>query len=355
MKASIGFCLLVLCLFINFSQARSQSVTGERLFYLVNSPQSKQSFFQHADQISVICPDVFQIDSLGVIYGELDHRILAVAREKHIRVMPLFASFDQRAIHQLLQDSVARKRAIDLMLDYAHQFQLYGWQFDLENISIADREPYTSFYQQAADSLHAHGLAISCAIVKSELPTPMNAHPAYERYVYENWSGAFDIPAIAHVSDFVSIMTYDQHTALTPPGPVAGYDWMERVIRYVLSLGVPAEKFSLGIPLYSDHWYPTDDPVHGPHSTRDEISYTQVQDLIQRYQLHPQWLKDQRESMAYWENGGVFDWLFIEDVQAFQARWKLAQQYHLRGISCWVLGAEDPAIWRFLSHPSQAL
>ncbi|SFV32208.1 glycosyl hydrolase family 18 protein [Thermoflavifilum thermophilum] len=328
----------------------AQTFQGERLFYLVNSLESKQAFFQHADQISVVCPDVYQIDSLGVIYGEMDMRILNMARQKHIRVIPLFASFDQHAIHELLNRPESRLEAIRLMLQYAEQFGFAGWQFDLENVSLADREAYTSFYQQTADSLHAHNLSISCAIVKAEQSTPMNAHPSYERYMYENWSGAFDLPAIAAISDFVSIMTYDQHTALTPPGPVAGYPWMERIIQYVLSLGIPAEKFSLGVPLYSDYWYPVGDPVHGSRSTRDEISYAAVQDLVQRFQLHPQWLEDQKESMAYWENGGVFDWLFVEDARAFEARWELARKYRLRGISAWVLGAEDPAIWKFLSH-----
>ena len=344
-------CMLCLCLISGISRiACAQSFRGERLFYLVNSLESKQSFFQHADEISIVCPDVYQIDSLGVIYGEMDMRILTTARQKQIRVIPLFASFDQHAIHELLNRPASRLEAIRMMIAYARQFGFAGWQFDLENISVADRDAYTSFYKQAADSLHAHGLWISCAVVKAEQSTPMNAHPSYERYVYENWSGAFDLPAIAAVSDFVSIMTYDQHTALTPPGPVAGYPWMERIIQYVLSLGIPAEKFSLGVPLYSDYWYPVGDPVHGAHSTRDEINYATVQDLIHRFQLHPQWLDDQKESMAYWENGGVFDWLFIEDVRSFELRWQLAAKYHLRGISAWVLGAEDPAIWKYLSH-----
>lgn len=343
----------ILCLSLLGVSANSlfgQSFQGERLFYLVNAMESKQSFFQHADEISILCPDVYQIDSLGVIYGEMDLRILAVAQQKHIRVMPLFASFDQHAIHELLNRPASRQEAIRMMLQYAAQFHYAGWQFDLENVSVTDREAYTSFYKQAADSLHAHGLWISCAVVKAEQSTPMNAHPSYERYVYENWSGAFDLPAIAAVSDFVSIMTYDQHTALTPPGPVAGYPWMERIIQYVLSLGIPAEKFSLGVPLYSDYWYPVGDPLHGARSTRDEINYATAQDLIHRFQLHPQWLNDQKETMAYWENGGVFDWLFIEDARAFAARWQLAAKYHLRGISAWVLGAEDPAIWSYLSH-----
>jgi spore germination protein YaaH len=42
-------------------------------------------------------------------------------------------------------------------------------------------------------------------------------------------------------------MTYAQHTGGTTPGPVAGYPWVLACLRYVLALGVPPEKISLGL------------------------------------------------------------------------------------------------------------
>ena len=74
----------------------AQSYKSENLFYLVGGLASYQSFVQHADEISIICPDVYQIDSAGVITGEVDWRILELAQKKGIKVMPLFASFDQK-------------------------------------------------------------------------------------------------------------------------------------------------------------------------------------------------------------------------------------------------------------------
>ena len=255
----------------------AQSYKSENLFYLVGGLASYQSFVQHADKIFIICLDVYQTDSAGVITGEVDRRILELAQKKGIKVMPLFASFDQKGIHSLLTTEAARKEAIRLMLFYARQFHFYGWQFDIEGIYFADKDSYTAFYKQTADSLHKYGFAISSAVVKSEQPAPESSNPAYQRFLYENWSGAFDIPAIAAASDFISIMTYDQHTAYTPPGPVAGLPWMKRIVAYLLDSGIPADKISLGIPNYSDYWYPTDGRT-GPGSTRDEISYAATKD-----------------------------------------------------------------------------
>ena len=43
-------------------------------------------------------------------------------------------------------------------------------------------------------------------------------------------------------------MAYDQHTPLTPPGPVAGYDWVKAALDYAVRR-VPRSKLLLGLPL----------------------------------------------------------------------------------------------------------
>jgi len=343
---------LMILFSLHTGDSNAQVYKSENLFYMVGSPEGYQSFVQHADEISIICPDVYHIDSAGVITGEVDRRVLELSREKGIKVMPLFASFDQKGIHALLTTESARKEAIRLMLFYARQFQFYGWQFDIEGIYFGDRDAYTSFFEQTSDSLHKYGFAISSAVVKSEQPAPESANPAYQRFLYENWRGAFDIPAIAAAGDFISIMTYDQHTAFTPPGPVAGIPWMKRIVAYLLDSGIPAVKISLGIPVYSDYWFPTDGGVTGPRSTRDEISYAAAKDLLDRYQVSTEWMADQQVPYTHWEAGGIFNWLFMEDAKSFLPKFKLASTNHLRGISVWVLGAEDPEIWNVLKKES---
>ena len=54
--------------------------------------------------------------------------------------------------------------------------------------------------------------------------------------------------------DLLCLMTYDQNTRWTMPGPVAGWDWTVENLNYALKT-VPKEKLSLGIPLYGYHWY----------------------------------------------------------------------------------------------------
>ena len=59
-------------------------------------------------------------------------------------------------------------------------------------------------------------------------------------------------------------------------------------------------------------------------------------------------MADQHVNYARWEEAGVFNWLFLEDAKSFIPKFDLVKQHQLLGISVWVLGAEDPAMWSAL-------
>ncbi len=42
------------------------------------------------------------------------------------------------------------------------------------------------------------------------------------------------------------------------------------------------------------------------------------------------------------------EWIFFTDLRTFQDRYQLVQKNNLQGFCSWVLGEEDPAIWKFL-------
>lgn len=348
--------LFGLALLLVAAGASAQAYHAERLFYMTDTLASFQSFKAHAGQISIIVPATYHVDKFGTVYGAVDPRVLRIAAAHHVAVMPLIASFDQQGIHAFLNDPQARQRAIAIMLDDAQRYHYDGWQFDLENVHVTDGPAYTDFFRQAAKALHAHGLKISMAVVKAQQPEPAADTTGFSRYLYENWKGAFDFKQLAAIGDFLSFMSYDQHTSLTPPGPVAGLPWMRHLADYLLSLGISPDKISFGIPTYSDHWYATWSEQAGPHSMRDEISYRQAQDLLDRYQAKPQWMASAGETYAYWPGANdVYHWLFIVDARSFALRLKLVRHYHFRGFSAWVLGFEDPGIWKVLKQHTAAV
>ena len=46
------------------------------------------------------------------------------------------------------------------------------------------------------------------------------------------------------------------------------------------------------------------------------------------------------------------EWIFFTDEHTFRERYDLVKQDNLEGFCSWVLGQEDPSIWKVLpTHP----
>lgn len=321
------------------------------LFYMTDSAASIRSFAAHASQISILAPTGYEIDSDGTVYGEVDARILSIAKKNHVPVMPLIQTFDQGDIHAFLTNGAAKQRAISIMMYNAHKYGYVGWQFDFENIRMTDKDAYASFVSEAADALHKHGLKLSVAVVKSTEPVPPADTSGYSRFLYENWGGAFDLVKLSSVCDFISFMAYDENMSLTPPGPVAGALWMTNMAKYLISLGIDPRKVSFGIPDYSGYWMATYDGKHTPHSTEKSLGFAAATSIVESHHVGTAWMAPADVHYAYWPGpDGVYRWMFLEDVDSFKVKLRLVRRYHFGGFSVWVLGDEDPRIWQVLAR-----
>ena len=319
----------------------------EALWYL-RGERSIQSFLEHADQIAIIAPQVFTMDSTGTIRGRVDPRVVETARAKGVKLMPLVMNpgFDQPSLHRVLTNRRARARALRSLARLCRDNRFDGIQFDFENFHVRDRDAFTSFTREAVDSVHRAGCQLSAAVVPRAGDDP--GTNSYDRWIYDNWRGAFDYKALADTLDFISYMTYAQHTGGSPPGPVAGYPWVKACLEYLLSLGVSPAKISLGLASYSDWWYPAYDHRNGSRLRGSDVSYTRVKAMLDSAGVTPVWDATQKAPFAMWEVKGVFRHAWIEDASAFMAKRELARTNRLRGFSVWLLGDEDEAVWGLL-------
>src|SRR5437588_11783312 len=125
---------LVSLLFVIAAHARAQK--PEALWYMTASEAGVQSFLAHADQISIVAPQVFAVTSDGAIRGHVDPRVVAKAREAGVKLVPLVLNpgFDQPLIHRMLTVPAVRRRAIREMAALCRDQHFDGLQFDFENI-----------------------------------------------------------------------------------------------------------------------------------------------------------------------------------------------------------------------------
>jgi spore germination protein YaaH len=319
----------------------------EALWYL-RGEESIQAFIGHADQISIVSPQVFVMDSMGVISGSVDARVIATARANGVKLVPLVMNpgFDQPSIHRVLNDPAARARALRSLAALCRDNRFDGIQFDFENFHARDKDAFTSFTREAVDSVHRAGCTLSAAVVPRLGENPGTG--SYDRWIHDNWRAAFDYKALADTLDFISYMTYAQHTGGSSPGPVAGYPWMKACLEYLLSVGVPPEKISLGLAGYSDWWYPTYDDKEGSRLRGSDIPYARGMEILGRAGVTPTWDDVQKSLFAMWEEQGVFRHIWLEDARAFMAKLELVRKHWLRGYSVWLLGHEDSKVWAAL-------
>ncbi len=340
--------LLVLALALTLVPAalRAQK-RPEALWYYVDNEEAWTDLQKHIDQIDVLAPDVFGVDSLGVLWGELDPKVLALAQAHHVRVMPLIVNkpFDHKALHVFLSNDAYVRRAVAASAEVCRRYKLDGIQVDFENLHINDRDAFTRFYRSLAEALHRDGCKVSIAVVHR--PDELAGPSAYDRWMLETWRGGYDLRALAEAGDFVTLMSYSEHTRRTPPGPSAAIDWVRQVAEYCLKF-VPAEKLSLGIPTGAQRWYVSQEDRIQPELARSYsqgLSYAWALHELEAHNAPLLWNDQYKAAYGFFPSGGTWQWIFVEDARTFQAKLDLVRQLGLRGYSVWVLGPEDPKTW----------
>jgi spore germination protein YaaH len=336
-----------------FGATLSRAQQPKSLFYMTREPQSVRSFLAHADKIDVISPNWYSVDSNGLLSGGPNALVLETARQHHVAVMPLVVNdgFAQEDIHKLLENTSAHAPMFAAMIRACKANGYAGFQLDFENVNWTDRDALSGLVREAADAFHKENLQLSIATIPNAPGHP--GETGFSAWIYENWRGAYDLKGISQAVDFLCLMTYDQHTVWTVPGPVAGWSWTVSNLDYALKI-VPPRKLALGIPVYGYHWFtgtpikPADKGGDKPNPTADSISTDDALDLAKAYHGHLEWDTEDRSAWLYFYRDGEREWIFYTDARTFRERYALVNERGLYGFASWVLGTEDPEIWNLL-------
>lgn len=325
------------------------------LFYMTDSPASIQSFLNHADQVDILVPTWYSTDVHGLVWGGPNPLVMQAAKEHHVAVMPIVSGsgMGPEQYRQFFNDPAARIAMTAALVRECKANGYLGIQFDFEDIRWRDQDALTKFVADTAAALHSAGFQLSIATVPNAPGHP--GETAYNAWMFRDWRGAYDLKALAQSVDLICLMTYDQHTAYTPPGPVAGYPWVMENLQYALA-SVPKEKLSLGIPVYGYHWF-AKMPVGGknvPNETAEYIGTPAALQLAHAYDGKIEWDPVDKTAWFYFYRADDREWVFYTDARTFAARYDLVKQQGLEGFCSWVLGEEDPAIWTLLPRHGAA-
>jgi len=317
------------------------------MYYYAPGPVGLESLDEHVAQMTLVAPQSFAVDEEGGVEGEVPPAVLEAARRAGVPVMPLVVNpgFDRGTARALLRSLHAQQRAAVNLARLAERYDFVGWQLDLEYIAPADKPYYTRFVQRVAARLHSEGRLLSIAVVPRFSDVYPDVNPRREFHGGE-WGAPFDFRALGRVVDFMTLMTYDHHSIATPPGPVAGYDWVKAAVEYATQR-VPRQKILLGIPFYGREWVKS-----GDETSAHTLSFSDARNRMDHFSLDGLW--DERWRTPWFEysdaDGVHTGW--YENSRSLEAKLGLMEEFHLRGFAAWKLGVEDPAFWS-LTFPKE--
>jgi len=320
-------------------RARVMAARPLALYYSMGDTFGLDSLTEHATEMTVLAPQCYWLDQDGNIQGSIPPPVMEAARRARLPVMPLLYNrdFSRSDATALLNNRGLQRQVIKSMADIARRENLLGFQLDLENVDPHDENLYSRFVRDAAEELHQDGRLLSVAVI-----------PRFQDSRPNQWSAAYDYPALARAADFLTLMAYDNSGRNGPPGPIAGYDWVKQALEYAVGR-VPPEKLLLGIALYGREWTQS-----GRGIEARTLPYPETRALLDRLSLTPRWDEKQRSPWFEYRTGGAMRSVWYENARSIQEKLNLLERFRLRGFAAWRLGMEDPRLWSLVSAMRQS-
>lgn len=293
-------------------------------------PQSDESVanIRYINGVNVICPTWFSIkDGTGEVVDRGRKDYVEKYNALGIDVWAyLDNSFDPDITHDALSNPESRKYTIDRLINLCKKYGLKGVNIDFEQYRIDDRDNVTAFMEELYPRLKEEGL-----IVSIDVTPQISKDVAKEPY---------DRAKLALYSDYVIVMTYDQHWGSSEKaGSVAQYKWVEGNLNNLFR-SIPKEKLVLGMPLYSRYWTTKDG-----NTSSKTVSMAQVNEIISTRGLTPTWDEESKQKYIEFEDNGALKQIWIEDGESLKWKTTLCLKYNLSGVASWRKGFETMDVW----------
>lgn len=198
----------------------------------------------------------------------------------------------------------------------------YGVNVDFEYVYPFDRQSYNQFLRRLTDRMHALGYIVVTALAPK---------------ISDDQSGllysAHDYAFHGATADYVVLMTYEWGYTYGPAMAVAPLDQVRRVLNYATDV-IPRGKILMGVPNYGYNWtLPFQQGTAArPLTNVGAITLAgQVGAAIQYDETA------QAPFFRYFDGEGRQHEVWFEDARSLRAKYALADEYGLAGISYWNL------------------
>ena len=297
--------------------------------------EARNTIETHSDKLDVASPWSYDVAADGSVELQPDLKaageqaIAGRLRGLGIKVIPTIANttaglWDSATVSKVINDPKLRKTHVESVISLIQSNEFDGIQIDYEDLPADDRDSFSAFVTELGDAIHGIGKLLYVTV-----------HVKEDDAGYDARNKSQDYAAIGKAADLVCLMAYDWHWSTGPSGPIAPYDWVDRVLRYSVTQ-IPANKILLGVGLFGYDWV---------GSTATNLTWRQVVALAAQNRTDEAWDVGGQSPHFTYTSAGVQHDVWYENGRSAMAKFDLARRYHLQGVELWRLGGEDPAVW----------
>ncbi len=242
-------------------------------------------------------------------------------------------NFNNRLISAVVNNASYRQRLIENLLEVMGEKGYQGLDIDFEYILADDRDAFTAFVWQVAESMRSEGYHTSVALAPKTSADQQGLLYAGKDY-----------RALGEAADHVLLMTYEWGYTYGPPMAVAPINQVRRVVEYALT-EIPAEKVDLGIPNYGYDWAL---PFERGVTKAATINNVQAVRIAVENNAAIQFDAVAESPFFVYTRDGIEHEVWFEDVRSLQAKFNLIEEYGLRGCGYWQIMQWFRANWLLL-------
>ncbi len=228
--------------------------------------------------------------------------------------------FNNNLVSALVNSLFAQRRLITGLAGIMMEKGYQTVNIDFEYVRREDRDAFTAFVSYAAYALNILGYQVSVALAPKY-------SDSQQGILYEG----IDYGGLGAAANWVVLMTYEWGYTYGPPMAVAPINQVRRVVQYAVTK-IPPDKICLGVPNYGYDWpLPY---VRGATKARTLGNVEAVQTAV--FYGVPILFDETAKSpyFQYWQYGVKHE-VWFEDVRSWQEKFRLVQEYGLKGFAVW--------------------
>lgn len=242
--------------------------------------------------------------------------------------------FDSDLASTILGSQAIQDTLINNIVRTMQEKNYSGLGIDFEYVYPSDRENYNNFLRRVVDRLRPMGFTITSALAPK-------TSADQEGLLYE----AHDYAVHGELMDHVILMTYEWGYTYSPPMAVAPINEVRKVLDYAVTV-IPREKIFMGIPNYGYNWtLPFEEGTAA--KTISNVAAVNLAYNVGAYINYDPIA--QAPFFNYYDENGRQHEVWFEDARSILAKFTLANEFRLGGVSYWTINQYFPQNWLVLN------